>query len=476
MNLFGLSSSTTSSSETSREEWAAEHFATTLHDTWGVGYDTERGGTGILIFMSLNDRVLYVSRGGAVAPILTDNRVDRMITTTLRPYLRTGKYGKAMGYAIEDILKYLEEGPPEGWEYYRDEILIPYGIPAGVVAVIGFFVAFRLKQEREERREYALVSSHLSQIDRAQAEVLQGRYQATSCPICFEEFKVVETGEGEKRQEDLEADEDEIATPSSIEGEGATAVSGGRVPSSEAKQSSEVVSAAPNTAEESSSKPKMLGSDGLPLKLLRCGHVFDETCWAEWVTAGSGDVTKCPICKKDVGDNSTGRDAPRARGRRDANNNNNDRNNARRPPRQANFNDHHDEQPVNDDQQPQQHQENHDDDTPNDRVVIRDENRELDRAAALAQFHRERNFRLVRLAHRFPRYIQQHQLQRWTQSTFDGSLVRDPTFVRSDPRIIQQQQRSSTYHGGSSMAGGGRNHGFSSFGGGQSSGGRSGRW
>merc|ERR1712124_125232 len=45
------------------------------------------------------------------------------------------------------------------------------------------------------------------------------------------------------------------------------------------------------------------GSDGHPIQLLRCGHVFDKTCYQEWVSSGNGDVTKCPICRIDVGVN-----------------------------------------------------------------------------------------------------------------------------------------------------------------------------
>jgi len=45
----------------------------------------------------------------------------------------------------------------------------------------------------------------------------------------------------------------------------------------------------------------LLGSDGHPIQLLRCGHVFDKTCYQKWVSLGCGDVTKCPVCRADVG-------------------------------------------------------------------------------------------------------------------------------------------------------------------------------
>jgi len=43
-----------------------------------------------------------------------------------------------------------------------------------------------------------------------------------------------------------------------------------------------------------------VGSDGLPLKLLRRGHVFDLSCWNCWVEKGQGNPLKCPLCHQDI--------------------------------------------------------------------------------------------------------------------------------------------------------------------------------
>lgn len=44
-----------------------------------------------------------------------------------------------------------------------------------------------------------------------------------------------------------------------------------------------------------------VGADDKPLKLLRCGHVLDTTCWDAWEMACllNGSAAKCPICRHD---------------------------------------------------------------------------------------------------------------------------------------------------------------------------------
>ena len=352
--------------EDDREEMAAKAFATHLHNSLGVGHETFRGGSGVFIFMSVEDRVMYISRGGALDKILTDSRIDRIILG-LRPLLRRLRYGDAVLETIHNLQKYLEQGEPNFSEKFWD--LLPNLIPltfAGSFALASFLGA---RKNRRDQQEYAEVASQLSQIDRAQAQALQGRYQATSCPICLENF-----------------------------------------------------------ASDS------VGSDEQPIKLLRCGHVFDESCWSSWVSSGHGNVTKCPICQKDVGVQPEVPASPEG---------------TEIPEGATLLNNHS-----------QQHNNNQDD---NDVYAPGRE----DSNRAVRHFNQERNFRLARLHQRHPRFIRPRQLQRWTQSTFDGQLAQDRSFVRSDPKVVQRE----TMTGNSGFGGG-----HSTFGGGRSSGGRSGRW
>ena len=181
----------------------------------------------------------------------------------------------------------------------------------------------RPHRQRREERIYAQAASQLSEIDRAQAEALQGQYEATSCPICLESFKSSTVGSGDQPIKLLRC---------------------GHVSST-------------------------VGSGDQPIKLLRCGHVFDESCWSEWVSSGRGNVTKCTICKMDIGGPLEGSSLQSETGDSSTN---------------------LQEAPNNNDVGADDHQ-----------VVLR-------------RFQQERNFRLVRLGRRFPRYITQSHIQRWS--------------------------------------------------------------
>ena len=169
---------------------------------------------------------------------------------------------------------------------------------------------------------------------------------------------------------------------------------------------------------DATKKLPTIGSDGRPLKLLRCGHAFDMTCWEEWIGSGHGDPSKCPICKQDVGGSPP--PTPSA------------------PPVESQS---HNRQNVGN----------------NNYMMFGQPNYEM--------FELERTFRLGRLSARYPRYVRHSDVERWTQRGYDGSMTNDPTFISNDP------DHQSPSGSGSRRPGGG-----SSFGGGHSSGGRGGSW
>jgi len=91
----------------------------------------------------------------------------------------------------------------------------------------------------------------LKKAEMVRAKLLQEKYSCTACPICLEEFSLKE------------------GTTESVE--------------------TKTVDPLPT-----------VGSDGLPLKLLRCGHVFDLSCWESWVDKGKGNPLNCPLCRQDI--------------------------------------------------------------------------------------------------------------------------------------------------------------------------------
>lgn len=268
------------------------------------------------------------------------------------------------------------------------------------MGLIFVFTAWSIRKDRAERQRYAQAAAHLDEIDRARAEALQGRFQATSCPICLEAF------------------------PTSADGD-------------------------ENSGDNSPTRT--IGSDGEPLKLLRCGHCFDESCWAEWVNKGRGQIDKCPICQQFVGPEITNQSQ---------NESNSTSTTRTENETEARGNDTNDNASTNVR------------DAPTD-IVRNDALSPHDRA--IQQYRYERNFRLARLAVRYPRFITTRQVQQWTSSTYNGSLVRDPTFVQNDPAVQSARAEAGKASNGTGRGGGGSSGG-SSFGGGQSGGGRGGRW
>lgn len=353
------------------EAQAAESFATNLHNIWGVGKDTVCGGTGVFFFLSVRDRAMFLSRGKAVQSVLTDRRLDHILDKA-KPFLRSGDYIGGILKVLEQVEHYLTSGEPTAGE--RREEMLESMIPLGIFGAIVSLFLYQTHRERQEQRVYSEVQSQLSELDRARAEALQGQYECKSCPICLDAFPAEITG-----------------------------------------------------------GPPKNGSDGQPLKLLRCGHVFDETCWTDWVNTGKGNVRRCPICQQDVGYST---------------HNDNDDTDRRA------------QQPYNMIQQQNNilQQENN---------MMQQQNNLQDNRV-FRQYNRERNFRLARIGARFPRYVRPEQIQRWTASTFDGTLARDPTFVQNDPRIVRASSESRTGNGRAGNTG--------SFGGGSSAGGRGGRW
>jgi uncharacterized membrane protein YgcG len=229
----------------------AETFARSIHDKWGVGYDSACGGTGSVVFLAVDDRAMFISRGSALAPYLTDARLDAILRD-MRPMLRRQQYGEAVLRGVQELFRFVESGEPSYWERAQDYAWV-------ALLLLVFLIAYwSSRRDQERRRQYGEMTSHLSELDRAQAEVLQGKYQSTSCPICLEAFPMADFSESSTHS----CDNNNI---SSGHGE------------------------------------ERLGSDGMPLKLLRCGHCFDDTCFLEWVRTGNGQVDKCPICKAPVG-------------------------------------------------------------------------------------------------------------------------------------------------------------------------------
>lgn len=243
---------------------AAQFFASYLHNQW---FSNNRsnikaaplpencktsmdGLNGILIFLSVEDRVCFISSGNSVSSVLPWWRLERVVNG-MKENLRTMNYSDAIIGAITDISQMVNNGPPTITEKLHDfcdrfGLVFLFSICTFILAVCG--------EVRERRRRYyfAEVSSRLTDAEEKKARLLQQAYRTDSCPICLEEF---DTHNNDKDY--------------------------------------------PNKEFDSYGIP-LRGSDGKPLKMLRCGHIFDTTCWSAWVHSGNGNPYCCPVCRQNV--------------------------------------------------------------------------------------------------------------------------------------------------------------------------------
>lgn len=87
---------------------AAQIFARQLHEHWNVG------DFGILLFLSVRDRICFISTGSGLTQVLPWWRLDQIVNT-MKPDLRHRDYGNAIVSAIQDLTSMLASGPPT-WE------------------------------------------------------------------------------------------------------------------------------------------------------------------------------------------------------------------------------------------------------------------------------------------------------------------------------------------------------------------------
>ena len=278
---------------------AAQYFARYLHDVWwgdGIGdASTTKGAasksdhkpsasartttcgapfdsanrltnppavSGILVFISVADRVCFVSTGSAVSRVLPWWRLEHIVSA-MKPALRRGSYGDAILGAINDASAMLEAGPPDFYERFND-FVARFGVVIAFATFTFLFAAWGEYRDRRRRWQYAESRSKLSHHEREEARKLQSEYHTISCPICLENFDIADVAKA--------GDEDTGGGGSSG---GMRRVDSYGIPLS--------------------------GTDGQPLKMLRCGHVFDKSCWTTWIHSGHGNPNVCPICRMDVG-------------------------------------------------------------------------------------------------------------------------------------------------------------------------------
>ncbi|KAL7506744.1 hypothetical protein ACHAXN_005297 [Cyclotella atomus] len=213
------------------------------------------------IFISTSDKICYISSGTRIATILPWWRLEHVVQD-MKPGLRKGQTGEALGIAIDELTQLLQQGPPSFIDRL-DDFVERFGV---VIAFTIFTFVFATWGECRDRRKRFFSAERMSRMNKSEKEKarrLQKEFQTKACPICLESFDTT----------NKQLDED---TP----------------PEDPQKKKLKRV--------DSFGIP-LIGTDKLPIKLLRCGHIFDSTCWKIWVDSGQGNPWVCPVCRQDVG-------------------------------------------------------------------------------------------------------------------------------------------------------------------------------
>jgi len=277
---------------------AAQIFARFLHDRWWQG--NPNGDYGILIFLSIQDRVCFISTGSAITTVLPWWRLEHIVSS-MKPDLRHRDYGHALLTAIHDLSDMLAAGPPTLADRFHD-FMARFGVVIAFAVFTFFFGAWGEFRDRRKRWEYAESRSKMSHVEREKARLLQREFKTKTCPICLENFD-----DGT----DIERDASEFSIEDENEQQEDLADSRDRCGCCFNRES-KVDQSVEKKQGDKGSRLRRVDSYGIPLmgpdhrnvKMLRCGHIFCESCWKEWVHSGQGNPCICPVCRQDVGKSS----------------------------------------------------------------------------------------------------------------------------------------------------------------------------
>ena len=290
-----------------------QRLAAEVHNRWGVGYPTDCGNTGLLLYLALYDDdneqqggryyrhsygSLYISRGDALMTVLSD-AVLETIKVGIQPFLEQSRYGPAIQYAVTDLQGYLQgENPDTRTIAEEQKLLVLFGVLALLLYFIKCWIIRRAFMGRSivSRCATVILQSQRKYLEHKLQEVCQtttteytsyhralageeGRalYMPSRCPICLVPFPP-----------DLHDDTDVTKEPHDTSSAAAAAA-----------------------AEPSEDTPLLQGShhhqscEGLddnnavkPLLILPCGHVYDYACIVDWFVHQRSKRVKpsCPIC------------------------------------------------------------------------------------------------------------------------------------------------------------------------------------
>jgi len=298
----------------------AQDFARHLHDNWGVG-DKECN-YGAVVFLSIEDRQLYISTGSGMKQMVTDDHLD-LIIGRMKPYLKAGDVAPAIEVCVRDMGLILSGQEPFDSSASKAsdafDIIIPFAMFGAFLGVM----FYSQKHAKKRQRDYDECVRKLSQVEKDRALALANQYQQRSCPIClgdFDESSSVSTGSTNTTATDSngkteasnsakDAVKQDIASKASTtsvpqDAENATLPKAGEEAAPFLGRTNSVTSNTNagtngNISPTAARTESRSSSEESEIELLACGHRYHKSCLREWIS--SSTKLDCPVCRTPLG-------------------------------------------------------------------------------------------------------------------------------------------------------------------------------
>eukprot|EP01023_Acetabularia_acetabulum_P021853 TRINITY_DN2157_c0_g4_i2.p1 TRINITY_DN2157_c0_g4~~TRINITY_DN2157_c0_g4_i2.p1 ORF type:complete len:475 (+),score=58.38 TRINITY_DN2157_c0_g4_i2:25-1449(+) len=244
-------------------------FAKTLHDSWGVG--DEGCDNGVLIFVAIENRKIYISTGKGAVELLPDQIVQNIIDSEIKPYFRQLNYLKGLQSAI--VTMGLQVNPDVSTIKFhsrrqKGESIGGWLIPLAIFGWIGHFL-WTCYSNRKQSRQYNKAKEALKKLQDDFESAKKQKYISKTCPICFVELEEKKKSTDEKEDKQDENNEERASSSSAPQ---------------MIKEDQPLLNETNNNSENRSRKRFYLP----------CGHCFCEPCVMEWLN----NHRTCPICRK----------------------------------------------------------------------------------------------------------------------------------------------------------------------------------
>jgi hypothetical protein len=117
------------------------------------------------IFISTHDKICYISSGTRIAALLPWWRLEHVVQD-MKPDLRKGETGDALGIALDELTEQLQEGPPSFLDRL-DDFVERFGV---VIAFTVFTFVFATWGECRDRRNRLFSADRRSRMSAAEKE------------------------------------------------------------------------------------------------------------------------------------------------------------------------------------------------------------------------------------------------------------------------------------------------------------------